>query len=153
MQKLLNYFINSINDNTNLNTLIIFSILYYLNLKLALLYIFIRISYHDFKSYEIYLNDVLLTLVVLFRLYLWHYSLLNILLLFVLYFCSKHNLIGLADIWLIAILTIFFSFYEICYLLFIASTLALIFCLLKKTKIIAFGPFIYLSLLFFVFLK
>lgn len=151
--KYLDKFIKSLAGELSILSLIIFLTSLMLNYYLAHLYLFLRIAYNDFKAYDIYLTDVLLLFFLLLYKYQLNFDPLNIILIIGLYLASKLKYLGLGDIWLIFIISLFFNAFKLNILIMIATLFALIYSLIKRTKVIAFGPFIYLALLIFLFLE
>ena len=153
LNRLYKEFLTSFYDEINLFSLLIYLILLAIEPFLALFYIFIRISINDFVNFDIYLSDLILTFLTLFLNYSLNLNLFNLLICLTLLIVSFFKKIGIGDVFLFLAISFYFDAFTFQLIIFLASLQSLIYCLLKKTKVLAFGPFIYLSLLIFLFLK
>lgn len=114
---------------------------------LCLLLLLIKITYDDFKAYDIYTQNIFWTFWALAALKEVHFAFVNCLLIILYAFCTYRKLLGSGDLYLLIVIALFFTGPAFIKLNLYASCFALSYGLVRKAKVIPFCPFIYLALL------
>lgn len=153
LNRLFKYFLDSFQAEMNFFSLLIYLILLICGPFYVLTYLFIRISINDFINFDIYLSDILLSFITLFFNYPLNLNYLNLTIVILLLVFATFKKIGIGDVILLLVISFYFNYIYFELVLFLSTLLALSYCLIKKTKVIPFGPFIYLAMLIFLYLK
>ena len=113
--------------------------LYYL-----LIYVLVFESISDYYSLEIYsLFNYLLMMIGIMNIN--NFSIYNLLIPLCLYILAYMNLLGMGDSEIYLVLSLYFNYEQLVYILFISSLLSSIYILINKKDKIALVPFITLS--------
>lgn len=101
----------------------------------------------DFKSYDIYNIDILIFFITSLFMFDYKININNLLFCLMFYITYKLNYLGIGDVILFIIIANILSFIDFLILIYLSSSMALIYYLILHKKYIPYGPFILYSFL------